>query len=280
MRLMWLLVLFTLGCAKRQGPIMPEVIGDPDVVVSLARSRNKVDVLQGRFSLKLETGEGNYTVPAAVVMDHPDRFRFELYTPLGTPLATLTSDGESLHVWSQRERTFYRGDAATAVLKGVTGGEVGIDDLLAILTGALPMPDAEILHVGRTVFDEEGVVIVMLGPDDIRVRATIDPRLGVVRRLRVDPPAEDAGYEEPATPPLLEVRYTGIVREGRSALPQEIQFEMPRLGWSARMINKRWVALNQAPDAFNMTPPSGSQIRDLVQTLEQLAEERDARPQP
>ena len=69
MRLMWLLMLFTLGCAKRQGPIMPEVIGDPDVVVSLARSRNKVDVLQGRFSLKLETGEGNYTVPAAVVMD-------------------------------------------------------------------------------------------------------------------------------------------------------------------------------------------------------------------
>ena len=97
MRLLWLMVVFTLGCAKRQGPIMPEIIGDPDVVVSLARSRNKVDVLQGRFSLKLQTGEGSYTVPAAIVMDHPDRFRFELYTPLGTPLATLTSDGDALH---------------------------------------------------------------------------------------------------------------------------------------------------------------------------------------
>ena len=139
MRLLWLMVVFTLGCAKRQGPIMPEIIGDPDVVVSLARSRNKVDVLQGRFSLKLQTGEGSYTVPAAIVMDHPDRFRFELYTPLGTPLATLTSDGDALHVWSQRERTFYKGDAATAVLKGVTGGEVGIDDLLAIFTGALAL---------------------------------------------------------------------------------------------------------------------------------------------
>ena len=135
--------------------------------------------------------------------------------------------------------------------------------------------------MGRTVFDEEGVVIVMLGPDDIRVRATIDPRLGAWSvGLAWTHPQRMLAREEPATPPLLEVRYTGIVREGRSALPQEIQFEMPRLGWSARMINKRWIALNQAPDAFNMTPPSGSQIKDLVQTLEQLAEERDAHPQP
>ncbi len=280
MRNLWLAMLLLLGCAKRQGPIMPEVIGDPDIVVSLARSRNKVDVLQGRFSLKLKTDQGNYTVPAAVVMDHPDRFRFELYTPLGTPLATLTSDGQALHLWSQRERTFYRGDAASAVLRGVTGGEVGIDDLLAIFTGSLPMADAEILHVGRTVFDEDGVVIVMLGPDDIRVLATIDPRIGVVRRLRVDPPSEDAGYEEPPTPPLLEVQYSGIVREGRSALPQEIVFEMPRLGWSARLINKRWSALNQSPDAFSITPPANAQVKDLVETLEELAAERDAHPLP
>ena len=40
------------------------------------------------------------------------------------------------------------------------------------------------------------------------------------------------------------------------------------------MISKRWSALNQAPDAFSMGPPAGAQIKDLVQTLEQLAEDR------
>ena len=275
-----LLLLGVAGCMKRPVPIVPEFAGDPDVVVSLARSRNKVDVLQGRFSVKLKMDDVNYTVPAALVMDHPDRLRFELYTPIGTSLATMTSDGQALHVWSQRDRTFYQGNNATSVLKGITGGEVGIDDLLAIFTGALPMADAEILHIGRTVFDEAGVVIVMLGPDDIRVRATIDPRLGVVKHLRVDPPSAEAGYEEPQTLPLLDVRYEGIVREGRSALPEEIRFEMPRMGWVVHMTNKRWTALNQAPDAFSLKPPRSAEVKDLVETLREMAQARSEHPPP
>jgi hypothetical protein len=262
-----------LGCAKPKGPLVPATVGDPDVVVALARSKNTADVLQARFSVKIDMAGRSFTVPAAMLMDHPDRFRFELYTPLGTPLATMTSDGQNLHVWSQRDRTFYRGDAAGDVLKGVAGGEVGIDDLLAIFTGSLPMVDSEILHVGRTVFDDGGgVVIVMLGPDDIRVRATIDPRLGIVRRLRVDPPTDESGYEEPSVPPLLEVSYDGIVREGRSVLPAVINIGMPRLNWSIRMTSKRWRALNEAPDAFSLVPPNRATVKDLVKTLEQLSQ--------
>ncbi len=269
---LWIAMMFTLGCLKPKGPIVPAVVGDPDIVVALARGKNTADILQGRFSVKIDMAGRSFTVPAAVLMDHPDRFRFELYTPLGTPLATMTSDGHNLNVWSQRERTFYRGDAARSVLRGIAGGEVGINDVLSIFTGSLPMADAEILHVGRTVFDEGGVVIVMLGPDDIRVRATIDPRLGVVRRLRVDPPAENVGYEEPDTPPLLDVVYEGIVREGRSVLPQAITMTLPRLNWSIRLTSKRWRALNEAPDAFSLVPPPRAKIKDLVETLEQMSQ--------
>jgi len=273
---LWTVIIVSMGlvggCAKPKGPLVPAVVGDPDVVVALARRKNTVDVLQGRFSVKIDMAGRSFTVPAAMLMDHPDRFRFELYTPLGTPLATMTSDGQNLHVWSQRDRTFYRGDAAGAVLKGIAGGEVGIDDLLSIFTGSLPMVDSEILHVGRTVFDEGGVAIVMLGPDDIRVRATIDPRLGVVRQLRVDPPSENAGFEEPVAPPLLKVLYEGIVREGRSALPETITITLPRLNWSIRLTSKRWRALNEAPDAFSLVPPPRAQIKDLAETLEQMSQ--------
>jgi outer membrane lipoprotein-sorting protein len=269
---LYLALILLLGCVKPSGPIVPAIVGDPDVVVALARRQNTADTLQGRFSVKIEMQDRSFTVPAAILMDHPDRFRFELYTPLGTPLGTLTSDGTALHAWSQRDRTFYEGNTATAVLKEITGGEVSVHDFLAIITGTMPLIDAEILHVGRTVFDEEGVVIVMLGPDDIRVRAVIDPRLGVVKRLRVDPPSKLAGYETPTTSPIIEVLYEGIVREGRSVLPQRITFDLPRLGWKIRMDNKRWRALNQAPDAFTMTPPSGATIKDLVEAIEAMGD--------
>jgi hypothetical protein len=268
----WLILFMALGCVKPRGPIIPAVVGDPDVVVALARRQNTADTLQGRFTVTFEMRDRSFKVPAAILMDHPDHFRFEIYTPLGTPLGTIVSDGSALHAWSQRDRTFYQGDEATAVLKEITGGAVSISDFLAIITGTMPLVDAEILHIGRTVFEDDGVVIVMLGPDDIRVRAVIDPRLGVVTRLRVDPPSDSAGYEEPTTKPLVEVRYEGIVREGRSILPKRITFELPRLGWRVHLDAKRWRALNQAPDAFSMTPPPKAQIKDLVETLKEMGD--------
>ena len=62
------------------------------------------------------------------------------------------------------------------------------------------------------------VVIVMLGPDDIRVRATIDPAWSC------SPSASTRPWRAPGrgtlNAPAPRVRYSGIVRE-RSALPRK-----------------------------------------------------------
>lgn len=276
----WLLVIGLMwGCMTARGPLIPTSM-DPDVVVALARSRTMPQSLQGKFSVRIDQGDKSYTVPAAILLDQPDRFRFELYTPFGTPLATVTSDGTSLHGWSQRDKVFYRGDDASHVLESLTGGQVGIEDMVGIFTGMLPMADAEVLHVGRTVFDRDGVAIVMLGPDDIRIRAVIDPRMGMVRRLRVDPPSETAGYEEPSTAPVLDVQYKGQVHEGRSALPKSILIDMPRVGWQIEIEVKRWKVLDEAPAAFSLSPPPRSTVKDLRETLEEMAGRPVEHPQP
>jgi len=270
MRSWWVwLLLLALGCVKPRGPVVP--VGDPDVVVALARSRAMLTAINGRFSVTLNTGKREFTVPASMLLSHPDRFRIELYTPFGTPLMTATSDGSALHAWNQRDRIFYEGHEASQVLKRITGGEVGIDDFLAILTARLPLVDAEILHIGRTVFNDGGVVLVMLGPDDIRVRAVIDPKSGMVRRLRVDPPSDDAGYAEPEGEPIIQVIYEGQTREGRVLLPSDTLVEMPRLGWSVRLVAKKWTALESAPDAFDLVAPPGATVKDLRKTLEDMA---------
>ena len=266
----WILLLF-LGCAKPRGPVVP--VGDPDVVVSLARARAMAGSTNARFSVTLNTGKREFTIPASLLLSHPDRFRIEFYTPFGTPLLTATSDGSALHAWNQRDRVFYEGHEASQVLKRLAGGEVGIDDFLAILTAKLPLADAEILHIGRTVFDEDGVVIVMLGPDDIRVRAVIDPKTGMVLRLRVDPPSEVMGYQEPTTEPILQVTYDGQVREDKAFLPAEMFVELPRLGWTIRMVSKKWTALDTAPDAFGLAIPPGAKVQDLRKTLEEMSKQ-------
>jgi hypothetical protein len=276
----WLLLIGLMcGCMTARGPLIPTSM-DPDVVVALARSRTMPQSLQGKFSVRIDLGDKNYTLPAAILLDQPDRFRLEVYTPFGTPLATVASDGIALHGWSQREKVFYRGEDASDVLESLTGGKIGIEDMLGIFTGMLPMADAEVLHVGRTVFDRKGVAIVMLGPDDIRLRAVIDPRLGMVRRLRVDPPSETAGYEEPSTPPVLEVRYEGQTQEGKGSLPKSILIHLPRLGWRVEIVVKKWKALDQTPEAFSLSPPPRSTVKDLRETLEAMAAHPVGRPQP
>ena len=263
------LLLLFLGCAKPRGPVVP--VGDPDVVVAMARARTITGAANARFSVTLNTGKRDFTIPASLLMSHPDRFRIEFYTPFGTPLLTATSDGASLHAWNQRDRVFYEGHQASQVLKELAGGEVGIDDFLAILTAKLPLADAEILHIGRTVFDDDGIVIVMFGPDDIRVRAVIDPKTGMVRRLRVDPPSDEVDYAEPSTPPIVQVTYAGQVREGKAFLPAEMFVELPRLGWSIRMVSKKWTRLDTAPDAFGLSAPPGAKVQDLRTTLEEMS---------
>ena len=271
MKHLWLVLLFfASACAKPMGGPLVPIATDPDVVVSLARIRPMPSSLQARFSVNIDLGEKNYTVPAALLLDQPDRFRFELYTPFGTPLATIASDGQAINVWSQRDKTFYEGPDASAVLERFTGGKIGIDDLLGIFTGALPMADAEVLSVGRTVFERGGVAIVMLGPDDIRVRAVIDPRTGMVRRLRVDPPLGDDSESSNDDEPLLEVRYEGVVRQEKTVLPSRIEVLLPRVDWALDIEVKKWKVLDEAPAAFELKAPPRAAVRDLRSALEEM----------
>lgn len=244
--------------------------GSPEILVAHARGQSFKGALYGKFSVRLNTGSRDVTLPASVLINHPDQFRVELLSPLGTPLMYLTSDGQALHAWSQRDKVFYRGDDATAVLHGLTGGSIGLNDFLALLTARLPMVDAEILHVGRTIFDDQGVVLIMLGPDDLRIRAVVDPQTGLVRSLRVDPPGQNSGFDEPKGEPLILVTYEGLERSNKLVVPKNIRVLIPKLGWTVEMEAKKWKPIDQVPDAFTLVPPKSSTTKDLTEAILQF----------
>jgi hypothetical protein len=258
------------GCTKPRVTLRPTGAADPEVLVAHARSQSIKGALLGKFSARVSTGTRDVTLPASMLLNHPDQFRIELHTPLGTPLFYLTSDGNGLNAWSQRQKTFYRGEQATEVLQRLTGGSVGLHDILALLTARLPMIDAEFLHMGRTIFEDEGVVLVMLGPDDIRVRAVVDPQTGMVRKLRVDLPDEDAGFNEPEGDPVVLVTYEGLERVNKLVLPGRILISLPQLGWTIDLEARKWRLLEEVPDAFVLNPPRNTKVRDLNEALEEL----------
>ena len=148
---------------------------------------------------------------------------------------------------------------------------MGLADVVAVLTGTLPMAGAEVTSLAER---EGGGALVGLSvaplPSgvEVHVRAGIDND-GVVRTVSVD---RNMPGEAPVL--VLEVVTLDTARVGRSRLPEELQVRLPTLGWTVDLEFSAWDELGQIPDVFSLVPPPGSNEMDLVTTLRDLAERR------
>jgi hypothetical protein len=270
----WWALLLSVGCIKSRAPT--NYVGDPEAVVAIARTRPRAEGLRARFSVKIKTPDMGGTTVGSVIIGHPDRIRVEIYTPFGSPLFYLVSDGQSLHAWQHRDRIFYRGDDAGEVLSRLTGGAVGIDDVIALITARLPMPSAEILHTGQVVFAEGGVVLELKGPEEVTVRAVVDPATGMVVRLRVW--AGEMAPRDYGDGLIMDVHYEGRSRAGKVRLPKQVKIELPVMEWTITLNIKSWSEYLPPDATFQLVPPVGATQVELVEALKKMAEKRAARP--
>lgn len=259
-----------LGCGPRA---VRRTSDDPAALLDAARARTVPFALQGRFAVTLRGPDLSASTNGGLVVHRPDRFRVEILTPLATPLLSVASDGQALHAFTSADRDFYRGDDAVAVLAELTGGAVSLADVVAVLTGMLPMAGADVTSLTEREGGgaEVGLRVAPLpSGDQVVVRADLDPD-GVVRTVSVE---RSAVGGQPLV--VLEVETLDTMRVGRSRLPEELQVRLPTLGWTVDLEFSAWDELGQIPDVFSLQPPPGSNEKDLVTTLRELAERRRA----
>ena len=251
------------GC--RRGPEAP-VDQSSAGVIAAARARAVPRALQAGFSVTLKGTATEGTTRGGLVLHQPDNLRVDIFTPLNTPLAYIASDGQALHAWLQQERVFFRGDDASAVLDETLGGLGGVGDAVDLLTGTLPLEDAEVLDAR---YDEEAglLQVVLQGPRDVEVRAGLETS-GALRTLDIVQPGDEA----PAV--LVEVDYPDYVRVEGHDLPAEISLHAPSLGWTVGIKVDTWNVLGQIPEVFTLAPPPGAAERDLVEALQEMAARR------
>lgn len=254
------------GCRKGPGPKAAAKI-DADQVLARMRDRPMPAGFQAKYKIRISgPGTGGSTRGAMLVQD-PDHLRLEVLTPLRTPLLTVASDGTALHAWSQQRATFYRGDAAGAVLAELTSGAVTIADVVTLLTGGLPLAGAPVLEAQGS---EGGIAYLLEGPDDTRVRALVAPRRGFVRQLDVARATAPGGAE--LGPSMLRVTVDEVVRTGKYLVPKELVIELPTVGWTVALSFTSWEALDEVPPVFSLPVPRGANTEDLVETLREVAE--------
>jgi len=276
-------VLPGMGCAHRPrtgrgSGASPEQL---QATVAAARLADGPFALQGHFTVHLDSPGTSGSTKGALVLHQPDRFRIEILSPLGTPMVLVASNGKALNAWTQKDNRFFRGADADRVLGQLTGGAVALSDVNAMLTGLLPLPQAPVRDLSE---DGDGLVHLTLdAPEQVEVRAVLDPHTELTRELQVvrtGGPAlvmpESVGL--PALPTgetLVELRYAETMRVGRSRLPATIRLSLPTLGWKIELEFLSWDELGQIPEVFDLGPPPGAHEEDLVAALQRMAESKD-----
>ena len=257
------IVLLLLGCAKHSPQLTaPEVQAE----VEQAWARSLPLALQARFQITVNGPDGSATTSGAMILHQPNRARLDIMTPLQTPMILMASNGTAMHMWVHREGLFLRGDDALAVLEEVTGGAIGLSDVLKLLTAGLPMEGAIIQH---SQWSEDGIQVSLRGTDEATIEALIDPKQNTVRHLEV---LRVSQSELSGTTPIMVVDIPDLMNVGRHRLPEEMSIALPGIGWSIELDVHTWDELGVIPEVFDLQPPPGAQETDLVETVKGLAE--------
>ena len=255
------------GCGGKRRAEREALAGStPEELVALARARKVPFALRATFGISVKGPTTSGSTRGGMVTHQPDNVRLDVFTPLNTPMLYLASDGDALHAWVQQDRTFYRGDSAGAVLDELLGGLVGMEDVIDLLTGTLPLDDAPVQDA-RYDAERDLLAVVLEGPKGVQVQAWLTPGDALLRELRV---------VQPPLQVLMEARYDDYTRVEGDLLPADIALSFPPVGWSVELSIDTWSPLGQIPDVFHLAPPAGAIEKDLVESLREMAEKQQA----
>ena len=258
-----LTLLFWIGCARGLSPEAPAQ--DPASVLEMTRARPIVAAVRARLRLKLRSDAldlaGN--TGGALILDRPGRGHLAVLGPLGSPLFTLNLDGLGVAATWPRDREHLVAVDAESVLRDATGGVLGLDDLLGLLVGDLPLDDAR-TRAKRKL--EDGLVeVTLVGPSKTAVTAVLDP----VRGTPVSIEATDRSGVL-----LIAVSYEPFELDPEVGLmPTALALTLPALELDLDLKFKRWDRLDEVPDAFGLAPPDGFRSGSLEHAVSQLLAE-------
>lgn len=271
----FLFISFVLGCGRTLHPALPT--GAQQDPLQVARARPLPSTLQGKFAftIRSESNDIAATTGGVVVLDRrtaPPRGHLAVLGPLGGPLATLQTSGGGAAVAIAKERRHLIASHAEDTLRQTTAGALGINDLLGLFIGDLPLDDAPVLesHV------REGVYEALLdGPEETTLLVEIDTASAAPRRLI----ARDAdgkvmldtsyGPFEPKELPSASVPNAQPGSPGMALvlLPTDLHVSLPGVDLDLDVHMKSFTSPDPVPELFGLDAPEGFSTGALEDAL-------------
>ena len=218
-------------------------------LLAKARARTAPLALRTRFGFKIESEAVDGSTGGALIVDRPGKGHLAVMGPLG-PLVTLHTDGVGLAVSNRRDRSHLVAADAEGAVRGATDGLAGVDEVLGLLVGEVPLDGLEVS--GRTRNEAGNLRLTLKGPQDVTVDLVLNDPLATPVSLRV---IDREGAE------LLIADY-GAFEAHRDApdtwLPTEVSVQIPRFKVSLDVRFRRWDLLGEEiPAVFGLEAPEG-----------------------
>ncbi len=238
--------LLWAGCARDPGAVAAP---EPSVALERARLRPTPDPVRARVRVQVDAPGMDLagSTGGVLIVDRPGRGHLAVLGPLGSPLATVTSDGTALAVALPRERRLLSSRAASEVVEQATGGALHLDDLVGLTLGDVPLDGARVRS--RRPRPDGSVEVVLAAPGGTRVHVVLDPDTGTPRALdgrdRVGRTLFSATFDP------FEARDDGTF------VPTRVRWSVPALAITADLRFKSWEILDEVPPVFDTTTPAG-----------------------
>lgn len=180
-----LLVLSLAACAKpgRTIPPAPPTPAIEKFMERLEPEKSKVFSLEGRMSIKINSPSGKNSSTQLILLQRPSSIRLDAVTPFGSPVLTLSTNGDTIDILYHKKKRFFTGDARSRNVSAIFPATLSIKDLTLILSGQIPLIgfDRDSL---KTRIEDGRYRITMLG-DGIKEEIycdmeTLDPLEGVI----------------------------------------------------------------------------------------------------
>ena len=175
------------GCAGLQ-PVPGKKVISPEAEKLLGRLSSQTAPpthLKGFGRYRLKSSEGKFSGRMAWAIVQPDLFRAEILDITGRPFTTLANDGQWLYVHLKTENQFYKKFSTQATFKRVIGAPVTVKDIIAFLSGRIPIhayQTAQVRPGGDGPGEAAGSILVLKAKWNRRVeeihfdKDTLSPR--------------------------------------------------------------------------------------------------------
>lgn len=126
------------GCAA-----MLKAPSDDDARLVLHRmmaANEGLDQFKGLANIRMESEGRSQSGRIAFAAVTPDKMRIELLNAMGSPLTSLSADGERISVFSYVDQKRYRFRQSRTALEAIINIPIGIEDMQSLLAGKVPLP--------------------------------------------------------------------------------------------------------------------------------------------